>query len=78
MPATRNTSSFKTAAKGNSKADDNLCVRGKTEENLLGQIAFLVSEFSSAIVSTTSSSPSVDKCLTTDERKQLRIRDILK
>lgn len=44
------------------------------EEKLLGQIGFLVTEFSSAIVSTASSSPSVDKCLITDERKQLTIR----
>lgn len=62
--------------KENSSEDDNLCAPEKMEEDLLGQIAFLVTEFSSAIVSTTSSSPSVDKCLTTDERKQLRMRDI--
>lgn len=77
MPATRNTTSFSAAAKENSRADDSLCVLGKMEEKLLGQIGFLVTEFSSAIVSSTSSSPSVDKCLITDERKQLTIRDIL-
>lgn len=52
-----------------------MCVRAKMED-CRGQIGFLVTEFSSAIVSTAASSPSVDKCLITDESKQLTMRDI--
>lgn len=43
-----------------------------------GQIEFLLTEISSAIVNVSSSPPSADKCLITDERKQLRTQDIFK
>lgn len=66
-PVTRDASCFSAAAEEKYRADDNLCVFGKMEENLLGQIGVFVSKFWFFL----SPSPSVDKCLITSESEQL-------
>lgn len=70
-PVSRDASCFLAAAEEKHRADDDLCVLGRMEENLLGQIGVLVSKFWFLTTSTLSSGPSVDKCLIASESEQL-------
>lgn len=70
-PVSRDASCFSAAAEETYRADDNLCVLGKMEENSLGQTGVFVSKFWFLTTSTLSSSPSVDKCVITSESEQL-------
>lgn len=70
-PVSRDASSFSAAAEEKYRADDNLGVFQRMEENLLGQIGVFVSKFWFLTTSTLSFSPSVDKCVIASESEQL-------